>query len=420
MPSFIQRFKALSPQVVLYFLAVGFMGASLGCFHTTYNNYLDDIFRIDAATRGALEFPREFPGFMVAVMAGLLAFLAESRVAAFSALTVFVGMMLLGFVDTLAATPTFAAVESRTPSLWILMLVGTILWSAGDHLIIPVRSSIALSLAKRERFGRRLGQTSGVGAAATIFGAFIALMVSRFTVPTRFWMIFTSGAFLSLGAAITFFKMKNIGIQTTRPRIIFRWRYWIFYALSMLFGARKQVFLTFAPWVLIQVFGRNVSTFAKLYMVNSALTVFTNPFIGTLIDRYGERRMLMLDALFMMVITFTYGLARLMGPWGLWIAYTCFIFDYVLFGMGNARATYLAKIAEKPEHVTPTLGMGVTLDHAVSMSLPFVGGLVWERYGHSWVFFGAAAIAMITFFISACIRMQKSPEDTQGAVRANI
>jgi hypothetical protein len=393
-----RRVRQLSPQLLLYFAAIACLGVASGCFHTSYNNFLDDVFQIDAQARGMLELPREMPGFLVAVMTGLLAFLPETRVAGISALVTFVGMGGLGLVDR-------GAFSSHQ---WQWMVGATVLWAIGTHLIMPVRSAIGMSLAHQSRHGRRLGQMSAIGAAATIVGAGFAWVTSAGRAVPPYWLIFTAGGLMAVVAGVLFFNMRGIGRQTKRPRMIIRRQYWLYYVLCLLFGARKQMFITFGPWVLIKVFRRQVVTFAKLWICGALLTVFTNPLIGNLIDRFGERKILVVDSFILMLICVGYGAAHWLGPNGVYLAFLCFILDDVMFGVGNARATYLAKIAEKPEHVTASLSLGVSLDHAVSMSLPTLGGYVWVRYGHPWVFLGAGGIALLMMIFSALIRVPEN------------
>lgn len=154
--------------------------------------------------------------------------------------------------------------------------------------------------------------------------------------------------------------------------------------------------------------------------MNSLLTVFTNPFIGSLIDRWGERRVLMVDSFLLMIVCLGYGAAHLFGPAGVWVAFACFILDEVMFGFGMARTIYLSKIAEKPEHVTASLGLGVSLDHAVSMTLPTLGGLLWMRYGHPWVFFAGGLIGLLmTIFSSLIVVPQReAPEEIEELAAA--
>ncbi|MEN6644323.1 MAG: MFS transporter [Armatimonadia bacterium] len=390
-----QRLRQASPQLLLYFLGIAFFGVASGCFGTSYNNFLDGVFHINAEARGMLEFPRELPGFLVVFFTGALACLPETRVAGLSSLLTFVGMIGLGQVHLHAAEQ----------NAWNWMVFYTILWAIGSHVIMPVRSAIGMSLAHETRHGRRLGQVSSLGAAGTILGAGFAWAVSAGQSSPPFWLIFAAGGVMALCGSITFFLMRGIGRQTARPKLVWNRKYWLYYVLCLLFGARKQLFITFGPWVLIKVFHRNVVTFAKLGIMNSMLTVFTNPAIGGLIDRWGERRVLVLDSFILMLICLGYGGAHFFGPAGIYVAFACFVLDEVMFGVGNARTTYLAKIAQRPEDVTASLSLGITLDHAMSMTLPTLGGLVWMKYGHWWVFIGGGGIALLMMIFSSLIKL---------------
>ena len=179
---------------------------------------------------------------------------------------------------------------------------------------------------------------AGLGAIGTIIGAGVSWALSGPRSEPPYWLIFATGAMMAACAAVAFVSIRGVGRQTGRPRLIVRRRYWLYYLLCVLFGARKQVFITFGPWVLIKVFHRSVSTFAKLRIVNSLLTAFTHPFIGNLIDRWGERRVLMVDSFLLMVVCLGYGVSHRFGSAGAsGLAFACFVLDEVMFGFGMAR-----------------------------------------------------------------------------------
>jgi len=251
--------SAILPHLLLFLLAIGFTGMARGVFHTTFNNFLDDTYQISAATRGQLEFPRELPGLLVTVFAGVLSFLPESRVGGIALLCTCTGLFGLASVNYLG--PQFNS--------WYLMILFMFIWSIGNHLIMPVRESIGMSLAKKERWGRRLSQVRTVEAFATIGGAIVVWVgTTGFEIPP-YWLTYSIGALFALTAAILYLRIRNIGIQIKRRRLIIRRRYWVYYVLSLLFGARKQIFLTFAPWVLVRIFGQPPVTFAKLWIVSA-------------------------------------------------------------------------------------------------------------------------------------------------------
>lgn len=383
------RLRAMNPQLKLFLIGMGMLGMSGGIFETTFNNFLNDKFAISADTRGMLEFPRELPGFLTAVFAGLLFFAPETWIAGVAALAIGVGMLGLCFWG----------------DNWYAMLCFMTLWSIGSHLVMPVRSSIGMELAHTGAAkGRRLGQIQGVTIAASIVGCLVVWLAMRYLLR-GYAFIFLVGGLVSLIGAAVLFSMRMPGAHLQRPKFVWKAHYWLYYVLALLFGARKQIFITFGPWVLVKIFHQQAWIFAQLWIAASILGILVQPALGRAIDRLGERTVLMADGVLTFAVCMGYGFAYLLpNPTAaLWLLYACFVGDQLLFGTGMARDTYLSKIALKPDHIAPTLSLGITINHAVSMSVPAVGGLMWMRYGHSSVFVAASGIALLMLIFAGMI-----------------
>lgn len=369
-------------EVALFSLALLAMGAAGGVFQTTFNNFLSDTFHLSAGQRSRLEFPRELPGFLCAVLAGSLAFLPEARM----------GMVALGGIG--AGMLGLALWGDHY--LWMLLFM--VLWSSGEHLFMPVRSAVGMQLAEgKDSQATRLGQLGGVETIATILGClFVWLAVDLFHWP--YALLFAVGGSI---ACLGLWPLQRMRLHAERPPRANGWvvrrKYGLYYLLSVLFGARKQIFLTFGPWVLVKVFDQPPSTFARLWILTALIGIWFKPALGRWIDRWGERRVLMADALLLIGVCLGYGFARslLPQPFALHLTLLCYLLDQLLFATGMARATYLSKIAVKEEDITPTLSLGVSLDHAVSMSIPWLGGWIWMRLGYPWVFAGAALLSLL-------------------------
>ena len=147
-------------------------------------------------------------------------------------------------------------------------------------------------------------------------------------------------------------------------------KYGLFYAISALFDIRKQIFLVFGTWVLVSLHEVPVSTIALLYFIASALGVLLRPLLGDVIDWLGERTVLAVDELMLLVVCLVYAFAGdiLPAPWALWTLYGAYVLDSVLFALRVARTTYLKKIALHPGDTTPSLSLGITIDHGVYQS----------------------------------------------------
>jgi hypothetical protein len=387
----------LNRNIVLFVLATALLGAAGGIFDSTSNNYYSQIFNITAEQRGNLEFPREFPGFMVAVMSGVLFFVAEANVGAIAAALVGIGMFGL-------------AAFANHPGQYSNMVVLLVIWSAGTHLLMPVTQSLSLDLASRENEGEKLGQFAAVRSAASIGGC-AAVWLCFSMLGSRFNVTFTMAAIITAFAAISFLLLGRsmpATHQHLRSKLVVKRRYTLFYVLSTLFGARKQVFITFGPWVLITVFNQRAETFAKLQIVSTLLSVLLLAQIGRLIDRLGERVVLMADAVVMVFVCLAYGFAQdAFAPTGAFIVVcAAYVTDQFLFGVQMARATYLSKIAETRKDLSGTFSLSTSIDHAVSIPIAMLGGWLWQAAGsHRPVFLAATGVALLTLIACSLIRI---------------
>ncbi len=382
-------------------LATLFFGAATGIFGATLNNYLAEVHALDAGARGWLELPRELPGFFIMfVAAALLTVLRETQMAAAAMLFTAAGAIGLGF---LARDTT-------------LLVVFVVVWSLGDHIIFAVEGPIGLKLAAGGREGARLGQFGGARNLGTILGVGVIFVLA--TVRGNDYALFYALVTCAAAAAAWAYMGLDVG-RGDRPsrRVVFKRRYGLFYAISALFGIRKQIFLAFGAWVLVERHGVSVSTIALLFFIAATLGVVVRPLLGEVIDWVGERVVLSADEALLIVVCLVYAFADavLPAPFALWALYAAYIGDSVLFALRVARTTYLKKIAEDSEDITPTISLGITIDHAVAMTLPVLSGWIWEVYGFRWVFLLAGAIAVIGFFVCLQIRVPENAQLLAGA-----
>jgi predicted MFS family arabinose efflux permease len=162
--------------------------------------------------------------------------------------------------------------------------------------------------------------------------------------------------------------------------------------LEAFFGARKQVFLTFAPYVLIIRYGARTELIAVLYGIWSLATIFIGPLFGKVLDRIGHRTIIILDAVILAILCLVYGFAHRVLPFDTAFVVVCvvFVLDAILFIVGMARAMYARSLSESQEEVTATLSVGISVNHVVSIIIAIAGGLLWERLGMETLFAAAA------------------------------
>jgi predicted MFS family arabinose efflux permease len=391
----VKLWLTMERQFKLLLLIWLFVGITSGMYDTVFSNYLNDVFHISAQTRGFLELPREFPGFIVAVISGLLVFLSDARMLVMAISLVALGMFGQSFYSW-GGTPQFG---------W--MVLSMVIWSMGTHLFLPLSNSLSIEVAKPGQIGRVLGVLNAANTFSFIVGCASIWVIKGF-LKMEYSAVFRLGAFFALLAVICALAMTTSRQPKSRTKfkLIFRKEYSIFYWLSVLYGARKQIFLTFAPWVLIKVYRQPVTVIAQLLFIASVFGTAFKYFLGRLIDRIGERTIIMIESAVMVLVCIGYGFA---GHLGLgqntkYLVYLCYIFDNMLMAVTIARTTYLHKNLIKPEDLTPSLSMGVSLDHLVAMTLPGLGGVFWNKYGYEYIFLFAALIALVNIQVAMRIR----------------
>jgi predicted MFS family arabinose efflux permease len=371
----LQRWRDADPAFKAFLLGVFFLGINAGVLSSAFNNYLNDSFSLTSRQRGFLEFPRELPGFLAIFMTGLLAALPVRQWAVLTSLLTAAGVAGLGFFS-----PSYHG-----------MMVWMLLWSTGSHLFMTVESVMGLRFSRAGGHGRRLGQISGVTNLAAIAGAGFVWAAAKAAGPELYRWSFAAAALASLAAAFLFSRVGSGG-ESSAPggkRFVFRWKYKWFYLLNILFGARKQIFLTFAPWVLVTVYGATPSLMAALALTAAAAGVVFRQAFGALVDRIGERRMFIADALILLGICAGFVFSAFQP-----LLYFLFILDNLMFATRIARTTYLNRIVEEKSHIAPTISFGLTIDHAVSMTIPAAGGLLWAACGYKSVFVAAAGLSV--------------------------
>jgi len=390
--SLLNKVQSISKDFVLYLFAISFLGFSQGIMDSTFNNYLSETFKINSFQRGFLEFPREMPGFLVVFISAILFFLCSRRLAAFANLLAGIGVILIGLFSY----------------NFNIMLLWLFIFSTGQHLFLPLNSSIGMELAVENKEGKRLGQFNGAQNLFAIIGSFFVFIVFKFF-NFNFRNSFLIAGLGFICASVLLFFMTAKKPMSVKSKFLLRKEYGLFYWLNILYGTRKQIFITFAPWVLVIVYNQKTHVIATLLTIGGIIGIFFKPLLGRMTDKLGERFILMAEAFILIFVCLGYGFAKLLFPFNiaLIITFICYIIDQLLMSVSIARATYLKKIAVKKEDISQTLTMGVTIDHIFSISIALVSSLVWKYFNFQYVFLIGGLIAFINLFSASRIIIKK-------------
>ena len=394
MTSLSSRLSKVPRELKLFIAASLVMGVGYSLFDSIFNNFLNENYALTGFQRSFLEFPRELPGFLTIFITALFWFLCSRRLGGMALLLSAAGALLIAYVS-----PSYG-----------IMVLWLFLYSAGQHVFMPIASTIGMELAREGQAGRRLGQLNAVRNFAAIFGSALVFVGFRYLGMT-FQVTFTLAAVGFVIAAVLLFSMQRGRPQPSGEILKLKKEYRLYYILAVLYGSRKQLFITFAPWVLVTVFNQPTQTLATLITVGGIIGIIFQPILGRAIDRFGERTVLISEAVLLVFVCFGYGFARDFLPEGtaFLVVCGCYLLDQMLMSVSMARSTYMKKIALKPDDIQPALAAGVSIDHIFSISLALLGGVIWNQFGYQYVFLMGVGIAIINIFAASRIRLPARP-----------
>jgi len=401
MTALFRRIQAAPRELKLFVLASIMMGFGSSVMDSTFNNFLNSRFHLTGFQRSFLELPRELPGFLVVFVTALLWFLCSRRLGGVAMFLAALGAVLVGFLS----------------SSYGLMTLWLFIYSMGQHLFLPLSSGIGMELAREGKTGQRLGQLNALRNAATIGGSFVVFLGFRYLGFSFNHTFVIVAVGLAMGALLML-MMKRRPVTSSRQFLTLHKEYRLYYVLAVLYGARKQIFITFAPWVLVTVFNQPTQTLATLLTIGGIIGILFQPFLGRAIDKLGERTVLISEAVLLVFAWFGSGFGRVLlgGQAAFYLICGCYLLDQMLMSVSMARATYIKKIALKPEDVQPALTASITIDHLFSIAIALLGGVIWNQFGYQYVFLLGVGIAILNIFTAARIRIPQNDRVEAPAV----
>jgi predicted MFS family arabinose efflux permease len=416
-----------SEDFLVFLFTMFLFGTATGLFAGVLNNFLAEILYIDRFGRGVVEFLREVPGLSLILLLALMYRFSETqiiRVALLVSLFGLIGLFLTG--------------PNR-----VLGVVFIMMWSMGEHLFMPVRHSIAIHSARPGKAGRAMGITGGFGNFGEVAGFYmvpIIFFIVKWLFPETevssgltgapdaepaagtetgagasvlpFRVVFLTATVFLIAGLVLSLKFRRSDRSVKKERLYFRKKYWRDYIIGMFFGGRKQVFLTFAPFVLILNYGASTELIATLYGVYATSNIFVHPLVGRLMDRIGPKTILVADASLLITICLLYGFAHHLFPAGTAYIVVCIVFvlDGILFVVAMARAMYAKTLSSDQNELTATLSTGISINHLISIIIALLGGLLWQHLGTELLFIFAACFAVGALIFSSLLPKRAGPE----------
>jgi predicted MFS family arabinose efflux permease len=354
-----------------------------------FNNFAVEEVGVNATQIGIIQAIREIPGLMGFVVALIVMFIAEARLTYLSVALLGLGLALTSFVS----------------SFWGLVITCFVM-SIGFHFFYPLRTAITLKLLDSSKAAHTLAryrshaQLAGAATTGIVTVLFWLIDWMQWNIGMKH-LLFAGGIAVTIvGLYLTF--SNDTSLQTeSEKKLRYKKRYWLYYVLQFLSGTRRHIFTTFAIFLLVKVYQMGVKEITLLLFINSVLSYFVYMKAGNIINCYGER--LVLLTLYVLLIAIFMGYAYIDNLWLLW---SLFVADHILFGFNLALETYFKKTA-LPADITSNISAGVTINHTSAIFIPIIGGVIWDLAGFEMTFLFGAAVAFISFLF--CLKLERNP-----------
>lgn len=377
------------PIGLLVLMAIA-MPIAFSTWSALLNNFVIEAASFDGADIGWLHTVREIPGFFAIGVIAIIMFMREQVLG-------LVALIMLGVATALTA---------QFPSLGGILTL-TMLSSIGFHYYETVNQSLQLQWIKKADAPQTIGWLMATGSAATLV-VYVIIMLTWDRFGLSYNIVYAvSGAITAVIALVALLAYPQFEAPNPQlKKMVLRKRYWLYYALQFMSGARRQIFMVFAGFMMVEKFGFTVQEVTQLYLINLVANIVFAPLMGRVVNIFGERKALMFEYAGLVSVFLAYGGLYFFG-WGVVIAIGLYILDHMFFALALALKTYFQKIAD-PGDIAPTAAVAFTINHIAAVFLPAGLGYLWLTSPAA-VFILAAAMAGTSFVLAMLIPRHPEP-----------
>ncbi len=337
------------------FLALLSIAATVGlqAWRTLFNNFAVEIVHLEGNHIGIIQSVREIPGFLALLVIYIILILKEHRLSALSIAILGLGVGITGVF------PSYTG-----------LIATTMIMSFGFHYFETTNQSLTLQYFDKDSSPLVIGKLRSYGAAANIaVGIFIYFISYLLPYKTTFGLI----GFVIIIVGIWGISQNPTreGLPSQHKKMIFKKKYWLYYFLTFMSGARRQIFVAFAVFLLVKKFEFSIQEITILFVLNNTINYFINPLIGKAIVKFGERKVLSLEYFSLIMIFIGYAFVE-----SKMIITVLYILDHIFFNFAMGIRTYFQKIGDQKD-IAPSMAVGFTINHIAAVIIPALGGLMW-------------------------------------------
>lgn len=382
-----------------FFLTIVTFGLAYGLYKGVIDNYLAESVAMTQLDRGVSEFFRELPGLLLVFFLAVFYMISAERIYQIGSLVMLGGMAMHAIVPA-----------SR---FWVTLAV--FVYSMGDHLQLGMRSTISLSYARTGHGGAALGLQNALYQIGTLAGYLVIVVVfamlesSQTLFRSVFW---ASTAIIVLGCLAAARMRSSSQTDDAKRRFYFRKKYMKYYMLEVFYGARKQIFFTFGPYVLVLHYGASAMVISLLFAISAICCFVAAPIVGRIIDRLGYKIVMITDTLILVIVCFFYGFAHHLFPVHIAFIVCCvnYILDSVISLASMASNVYVQDLADSQDEVRATISTGLSVNHLITILIALFGGWIWQVLGIETLFILSAVLGLCNSAYAATIKPRVKAE----------
>ena len=374
----------IKKQPMFQFLMILTIASSVGLqtWRTLFNNFAVEIVNLEGNHIGVIQSVREIPGFLALLVVFFLLIIKEHKLSALSIVTLGFGVFITGIF------PSYTG-----------LIVTTLVVSFGFHYYETTNQSLTLQYFDKKISPWVFGKLRSIASASNIgIGIIIYILASYLNYEQMFWLL---GALIIAAGLWGFLKNPtNENIVPQRKKMIFRKKYWLYYFLTFMAGARRQIFIAFAVFLLVKKFDYTVQEITALFVINNVINYFLSPLIGKAIIKFGERKILSVEysSLIFIFVAYAFTDSKM-------IVAVLYILDHIFFNFAIAIRTYFQKVGD-PRDIAPSMAVGFTINHIAAVVIPAIGGLLWI-VDYKIPFIAGAGMSLISLTAVQLIKLPK-------------
>ena len=378
-----------------FLLCILITGLSYGLYKGMLDNYLAEVVGMGEMDRGVTEFFRELPGIALVFILAVFYMLSAETLFKAGAVIMLIGM----------------GMHALLPASKVLATLAICIYSLGEHIQLGMKNTLSLQYAREGRGGAAQGVQNSVNQIGTLVGYLV--IVAAFSLLSKeqpYKLFFTLAAALAAVSMICSFRIRGKSeTDKHRRRFYFHKKYTKYYMLEMFYGARKQVFFTFGPYVLILFYGANAAMVSLLFAVSAIACFFAAPLVGRIIDKIGYKTVMVADTLILVIVCFFYGFAHHLFPKDIAFIVCCvnYILDAIISLASMASNVYVQDLADNADEVKATISTGVSINHVITIFIALFGGWIWQALGIETLFIVSAVLGLCNSAYAATIQTKR-------------